>query len=123
MTARDTTNRGARGARGRWSETLAAISLLAVGYRVLARQWRSSAGEIDLIAVRGRRLVFAEVKSRSSVSDDEAHGAVSSGQIRRIHRAADQWLARHPQYREHDISFDLLLVAPGRWPRRIENAF
>jgi putative endonuclease len=122
MTADRQSDRAQRGARGRYSEWAAMLCLMANGYRILARQWLSVAGEIDLVAVRGRRLAFVEVKSRADLTDDEAHAAVGQGQIRRIHRAADLWLARHARYQDHDIGFDLILVAPGKWPRRIENA-
>ena len=50
--------------RGRLSEWLAAAALLAKGYRILGRRVRTPYGEIDLIALRGRRLAFVEVKRR-----------------------------------------------------------
>ncbi len=93
-----TSDRHKRGARGRWSEWLAVASMISQGYRILDRQWLSAAGEIDIVAVRGTRLVFVEVKSRASVSDEDAHAAMGRGQMQRIHRAADLWLARHARY-------------------------
>ena len=50
--------------RGRIAEWIAAAFLCLKGYRILARRYRSKLGEIDLIAVRGRRLAFVEVKRR-----------------------------------------------------------
>jgi putative endonuclease len=52
------------GARG---EALAVSRYLAEGYEILDRNWRCRQGELDLVAVRDRVLVFCEVKTRSSV--------------------------------------------------------
>lgn len=114
--------RWARYSAGLRSEWLAAAALTLNGYRILAKRWRCTSGEIDLIAVRGKRLVFVEVKRRLGLDDEEAHAAVGPGQRTRIMHAADVWLARNPRYRAYDIGFDLVLVAPWRWPRRIENS-
>jgi putative endonuclease len=48
------------------AESRAAVFLMAKGFRIVARRWKSPAGEIDLIARRGRLLVFAEVKARAA---------------------------------------------------------
>jgi putative endonuclease len=105
--------------RGRTSEALAAAVLLAKGYRILARRVRTRAGEIDIIAVRGRRLAFVEVKRRATREDAEA--AVTARQAARIRRAADQWLGPRPRYHAHELGFDVVLLVPGRWPRHIPN--
>jgi putative endonuclease len=44
-------------------------------------------------------------------------------QRRRIVRAAQYWLAGHPNFAGHDIAFDVVLTAPWTWPRYIANAF
>jgi putative endonuclease len=105
---------------GHLSEFAAALFLAAKGYRILARRWTSPAGEIDLIAVRGKRLAFIEVKRRATLADAEA--AILSLQRRRVRAAADLWLARHPRYQGHDIGFDLILLVSRRWPRHLANA-
>jgi putative endonuclease len=112
--------RQARYRRGLASEYLAAALLMAKGYRILARRYQASAGEIDLIACRGRRLVFVEVKQRLTLQDCEA--SVTSNQRARVRRAADQWLAHKPNYRTHDITFDVIFLTPRRWPRHLMNA-
>lgn len=109
--------RRARHRRGHVSEYLAAAFLIAKGYRILARRFRSPAGEVDLVACRGRRLVFVEVKHRPTIEDCEA--SISAGQSTRIRAAADYWLARHPRHRDHDICFDAIFLASGCWPRHI----
>lgn len=116
----DAEERRARLRRGRASEGLAALALRAKRYRILARRLRTPVGEIDLIAVRGRRLAFVEVKRRASFADAEA--SIGARQRQRVRRAADFWLARHPRFQEHDIVFDLVFLVPWRWPRHLENA-
>ena len=101
------------------SEALAAAVLLAKGYRILGRRVRTRAGEIDIIAVRGKRLAFVEVKRRLTREDAEA--AVTARQAARIRRAADLWLARRPRYHGHDFAFDVILLVPGRLPRHIPD--
>jgi putative endonuclease len=107
--------------RGLSAETRAAALLLAKGFRIVARRWRSPVGEIDLIVRRGRLLVFVEVKARHQL--DDAAEAVTMRQQRRIAAAAAAWLASHADDRDRDLRFDAVLVAPWRVPRHIPAAF
>jgi putative endonuclease len=111
--------RRARLRRGRVAEWVAAALLMAKGYRILGRNVKTRAGEIDIIAVRGKRLAFVEVKRR--LTDEDAEAAVGGWQATRIRNAADYWLAHRPRYHEHEQGFDLVLLVPRRWPRHIEN--
>jgi putative endonuclease len=108
-------------ALGLSAETRAAALLLAKGYRIAARRWRSPVGEIDIVARRGRLLVFVEVKARARF--DDAAEAVTPRQQRRITAGAQAWLAGHDEDLGCDIRFDAILVAPRRWPRHIPAAF
>lgn len=108
-------------ARGRRAEVLAAWWLRLTGHRVLARRFRSPVGEIDLIARRGRALAFVEVKLRGGT--DAALEAVTPYQRRRIARAADAYLQRHPWLREFDLRFDVLALAPWRRPVHLRAAW
>ena len=103
------------------AESRAAMLLLAKGYRIAARRWKTPFGEIDIVARRRRALVFVEVKARDRA--DEAAEAVTERTKRRIVAAAELWLAHHPDDNERDIRFDVMLVAPGRMPQHIVNAF
>jgi putative endonuclease len=105
--------------RGRVSEAFAAAVLIAKGYRILGRRARTRAGEIDIIAVRGKRLAFVEVKRR--LTREAAEAAVSARQAARIRRASDLWLARRPRYHGHVFSFDVIFLLPGRLPRHIPD--
>ncbi len=107
--------------RGVIAEWLAALALILRGYRILDRRYRTCVGEIDLVAVRGRRLVFVEVKHRVTLAD--AADAITARQRQRIARAAEVWLCRHRAYHSHDLSCDAVLLAPGRWPLHMRDAF
>jgi putative endonuclease len=76
------------------AESRAAAFLIAKGFRILARRWRSPLGEIDIVARRRHLLVFAEVKARASLA--EAAESVDQRQRRRIAAAAEIWLAANP---------------------------
>jgi putative endonuclease len=103
------------------AESRAAALLVAKGFRILARRWRSPLGEIDIVARRRRLLVFAEVKARPNL--DEAAESVNVRQRRRIAAAAEVWLSANPDESILDIRFDAILVAPGKIPRHIRGAF
>ena len=103
------------------AESRAAAYLIAKGYRIVARRWRSPVGEIDIVARRRGVLVFVEVKARERL--DDAAEAVIERQQRRIIAAAQAWLADHPDPSIQDIRFDAMLVAPGRMPQHIPAAF
>jgi putative endonuclease len=103
------------------AESRAAALLLAKGFRILARRWRSGVGEIDIVARRRALLIFVEVKARENL--DDAAWSVTDRQRARIVAAAEAWLARFPDPRIQDIRFDAMLVAPGRIPRHIPAAF
>ncbi len=95
--------------------------LIAKGYRIAARRWKTPLGEIDIVARRRRALVFVEVKARVRV--DDAAEAVTERGRQRIIAAAELWLAHHPDDAEREIRFDVILVAPGRMPQHIPDAF
>ncbi len=103
------------------ADSRAASFLVAKGFRILARRWRSPLGEIDIVARRRQLLIFVEVKARANL--DDAAESVTPRQKRRIAGAAEAWLAMHPDEPVHDVRFDVMLVAPGRMPRHIPAAF
>lgn len=115
-----TPERAARYRRGRFSEIVAAAALIAKGYRILGRRVRTPYGEIDLIAVRGRRLAFVEVKRRSTRLEAEA--AISARQAGRVARAAEFWVNRNTRYRDRDLCLDAVFVVPGRLPVHLPHA-
>jgi putative endonuclease len=103
------------------AESRAAVYLVAKGYRIAARRFRSPVGEVDIVARRGRVLVFVEVKARATL--DAAAESLQTRQQRRIAAAAAAWLSLNPHDIDKDIRFDAVLVAPGKIPRHIPAAF
>jgi putative endonuclease len=106
---------------GRMAETMAAVFLRLTGWRVLARNWRCAAGEIDIIARRRRILAFIEVKTRAELT--VAGEAIGVRQRERIRRAASLYLARHPTLVDLDARFDAMLILPWRWPVHLHDAW
>ncbi len=106
---------------GRLAETLCALRLMLSGHTIIARDYRTKVGEIDIIARRGRTLVIVEVKGRDTLF--AATLALQPTQRRRIERAAADFIARHPQYEAFDFRFDVMAVARWRWPRHLPGAW
>jgi putative endonuclease len=103
------------------AEARAAVFLIAKGYRILARRFRTPYGEIDIVARRLKLLAFIEVKARASL--DDAAYAVTPRQQQRIIDAAQAWLMAHPEHAGFDLRFDAILIAPRRLPRHLLAAF
>jgi putative endonuclease len=103
------------------AETRAAWMLRLKLHVVVARRWRCRAGEIDIVARRGRTLVFVEVKARAD--EAAAIDAVGPKSRARILAAADLFVAAHPAWADFDRRFDVVVVLPGRWPRHRPDAF
>ncbi len=103
------------------AESRAAAYLIAKGYRILAKRFRTPYGEIDLVARRRNLIAFVEVKARASL--DDAAWAVTPRQQQRIINAAQAWLTAHPEHAEFDMRFDAMLIAPKSLPRHLLAAF
>ncbi len=106
--------------RGRFSEWLAALYLQLRGFSIMARRYKSPAGEIDLVARRGRLAVFAEVKARADA--DSAIFSVTPAARRRIAAAARMYIARKPALAECEIRYDIIAVAGWRI-RHVKDAW
>jgi putative endonuclease len=77
---------------GRHGEELAAEYLRQAGFRILARNWRSAEGEIDIVAADRRALVACEVKTRSSTAYGLPREAVTWRKRRRLRHLAVSWV-------------------------------
>lgn len=100
---------------------LAAVWLMAKGWRILGFRLRTTQGEIDLLALRGRTLAVVEVKRRRTL--DEALAAVTPVQRDRLIRAAEALAAQRKSLQNRAVRLDLFAIAPGARPRHIENAW
>jgi putative endonuclease len=103
------------------AESRPSAYLMAKGYRILAKRFRTPYGEIDIVARRRNLIVVVEVKARASL--DDAAYAVTPRQQLRIIDAAQAWLMAHPEHANFDLRFDAMLIAPRRLPRHRLAAF
>lgn len=111
----------ARRSRGRRAELAALISLMARGWRPVARNLKTPVGEIDLVMRRGGVLAVIEVKTRTDYAD--AAASILPAQQARIQRATEWLLAQCPDLAALTIRFDAVLVLPRRWPKHLADAY
>jgi putative endonuclease len=83
------------------------------GYRMVAANVWAGGNELDLVVRRGRRLVFCEVKMRSGERFGDPLEAVGREKARRVRRAAEAFLAAHPELAALDVAFEAVAVTPG----------
>ncbi len=96
-----------RGARG---EARAAEYLQGQGWTVLARNFRSRRGEIDLVVRRGDEVAFVEVKSWRSVPREELGRSIGPRKRYRITRTAREFLARRRDLADARVRFDVVFL-------------
>ena len=113
-------SRAEREARGRRGEWLAAWYLRLKGWRILASRVKTPRGEVDLVARRGRLVAFVEVKWRTRPQELEL--AIDEYRLRRVAAAAEVLSARYVRSGD-DMRIDVLLLAPGRFPRHLTNVW
>jgi putative endonuclease len=99
-------------ALGGFGEHRAVLHYRAHGYDVLERNWRCSAGEIDLICARGSLLVVCEVKARTGSAHGHPLEAVTAPKQHRLRRLAALYLQQQGR-RWADIRFDVVAVLDG----------
>jgi putative endonuclease len=96
-------------------EKAAARYLRGLGYVILARGQRDHIGEIDLIAVDGRTVVFVEVKTRTTQDAGHPADAVDEAKQQRLTRLALSYMKRHDLLDSCSARFDVVAVT---WPDR-----
>lgn len=106
--------------RGRMGEAEAAMFLARGGWRILAERVRTKQGEIDLIAKRPGLVAFVEVKWRASGAS--LADAIDERRLARVAAAVEMVWQDYATQGE-DIRIDVILLAPGRKPTHIENAW
>jgi putative endonuclease len=112
---------------GRRGEDAAARFLRRKRYTIVARGHRDNIGEIDLVAVDGRTVVFIEVKTRTSHDAGHPADAVDTAKQQRLTRLALSYLKRHDLL-DYQARFDVVAITWPAGSRRptiehIENAF
>ena len=112
--------RAEREARGRRGESLAAWYLRLKGWRILGQRLRTPRGEVDLVARRGKVVAFVEVKWRKNAQDLDF--AIDAYRLRRVAAAAEAVASRFVKPSD-DMRIDVLLLAPRRLPRHLQNVW
>ncbi|ATY32415.1 YraN family protein [Sphingomonas psychrotolerans] len=115
-----TNDRKAAENRGREGERRAAWWLWLRGWRILDRRVRTPAGEVDLVVRKGNLVAFVEVKTRATAA--ELDFAIDERRLARVAAAAEYLMPRYAGPGD-DIRVDVVLIAPGKLPRHIENAW
>jgi putative endonuclease len=97
---------------GREGEEKAAAVLKKSGMSIIARNVRSKAGEIDLVALDGDDLVFVEVKNWAAYGFEELRRGLDKKKQRRIIETAKFFLAVHREYNGMAVRFDVVFIGP-----------
>jgi putative endonuclease len=100
---------------GEWGEARAVRYLRQRLYRIVVTNCSNKCGEIDIIARRGKMLVFVEVKTRRGTAFGSGAEAVTPRKQRQIIRTAQLYLLQNPDMRDLQPRFDIIgvLVKPG----------
>jgi putative endonuclease len=106
---------------GRRAEVVAALWLMAKGYRILGFRLKTPFAEIDLLALRGKVLAGVEVKTRGDLEASLA--AVGAEQRSRLRRALRFVAGKRRGLGDATLRLDLMALAPGRLPRHIPDAW
>jgi len=99
--------------KGRAGEEAAALHLQEKGMQILEKNFRSRIGEVDIIALDGETLVFAEVKSWAAYGIDALEQAIDAKKRHKIIETSKYFLALHRKYRYMAVRFDVIFVSPG----------
>ncbi len=92
------------------------------GYRILETNIWSGGNELDLVVRRGNRLAFVEVKAKGGGRYGNPFEMVTAEKQRRLRRAAEAWLAAHPELAQLEASFEVVALRGGRLAR-LRDAF
>ena len=95
---------------GKKGEEQAAAVLEAAGMEIVAKNYRSKAGEIDIIALDGETIVFAEVKAWSAFGIEDLALGIDKRKQRKIINTAKFFLLENRKYNSMSIRFDVIFV-------------
>ena len=91
-------------------ENLAALFLERKGCQIIARNYHSAYGEIDVIALKEQEIIFAEVKTRTGRSVKAAQNSISTAKQRKLTLTALHFLSEKTEYSEYAPRFDVIAV-------------
>ncbi len=108
---------------GLWGEELACEKLITLGYTICERNFRIGHYELDIIATKGNRIIFVEVKTRTNPNHDPLE-AIDNKKITRMVRAANAFVITHNI--PHEVQFDIITISgtPDKYTlEHISDAF
>ncbi|MCM1337542.1 MAG: YraN family protein [Candidatus Amulumruptor caecigallinarius] len=105
---------------GRWGEEAARDYLVSRGYAIVGTNVRWGNVEIDIIAMEGTFIVFAEVKTRADRKLDPAL-AVDERKLRRLCRAADSYVSHYDLHADPRIDLLCVTGTPEEGIRRLDH--
>ncbi|WP_130536904.1 YraN family protein [Thiomicrorhabdus indica] len=117
---------------GRQKESDAKAWLERQSLKIIEENFHCKGGEIDLIALQSEttpagkkheRLVFIEVKFRQTAEFGHPAEFVNLGKQQRIHKCAQRFLMKYPDYQNHPMRFDVIAMTADEPPQWIQNAF
>lgn len=106
---------------GKKGEQQALDLLIGKGYEILATNYRYKKSEIDVVAKKGEKIIFVEVKFRKSTFFGNPEDFVSNAQAERIHAAADHYT--YMRKWNGNIRFDIIAITASKDILHIEDAF
>jgi len=115
--------RNSRSALGREGEAAAGSLLTGEGWTILASNFRTGRGEIDIVATKDDIVAFVEVKRWNRSGPLDLRNSIDRRKIARIIETSKIFLAKYRQYSGKQIRYDVFLLSPDRQPARYEGAF
>ena len=98
--------------KGRDGEAAAAFLLEEKGMQILFKNFRYRRGEVDIIALEGETIIFAEVKTWSYYGIDALEQALDAKKQRKIIETSKYFLSLHREYRYMAVRFDVIFISP-----------
>jgi putative endonuclease len=105
--------------KGHLGEIIAVLLLKIKGYKILARRFKTSCGEIDIIAQKNNVIAYIEVKSRKTI--DKCYDAITQKQLSRIQRSSKIFMDQNKKWHKYFSRYDVILVANWKLPIHLEN--
>ncbi len=106
---------------GLLAELLAVTLLTLKFYRIIERRYKTKLGEIDIIALRGKTLIFIEVKKRRN--QQELFESITTKQQKRITNTAELFIAKNQHFHSYKKRFDAILITSNLFPIHIKDAW
>ncbi|MEP4485747.1 MAG: YraN family protein [Halioglobus sp.] len=106
--------------RGDWFEQRATDWLMSKGWTIVARNYETRLGEIDIIALEQNTLVFIEVRARQNPQYASASSSVDWRKQRKVSRSAQLFLKQRPEWSDRACRFDVIAFEPTQSARELE---